>query len=816
MRRLSRDALLPPLLVLLALAPYAARAYSSGVDFCTDTPGHGTVAGPGGGYSFALTQAGAAVAAYAPGVTYTISLSGASPFRGFAAGCWAGTAVASVFDPMAGVFGAGSGSRLQGGCAGLTQASPPVAPPTTITGTWTAPPAGTGAVTFWAVVVATMNGNHHTVALTVPELVASPTATPSPSLSPAATPTRSATPTPSSSHSPTPSATPSSSPTTSMSPTPSVTPTASLTLGASASLTSSRSLSPTPSASASISAPSATPQASPAAQSQSATPPATPSLSASASAASASPSAAPGTVVVAGALALSGVDASAVSGAAVRAALEEAIAAAAAAAAGIPAADAGSVSARVLAVADAASGASVYRALQAAGAGARLDYGVALPATLASFAGAVASAVAAGGGGGATAFAAAVVAKARANAAAAGLPAATLAQAAATALSPAVVPAALPFSVSLSPSLTMAWQLDAAANRLRVRITSSSGGWASVAFSAGSKMIPADAVIIEPAAASAVTQAALTSYAMSGVQRVPAASGTLDALATSFASSASGGGWTAEFSRPLVNAATGVYAGARSLSASGSIGLIAAWGGSGLMSQHSPANAVAFSVNLATGSAVADSARGALLVAHGVLMAVAFGRGHAGGLKAHMQINAAAWLLFVAGAACGIALVPAGLPHFATTHSKAALAVLVLALPQPLLGIYGPSPAHRAMGYAASVIAAAAIFLGLSLAGARPAWASAFAALLAAWVVAFSVLEARQRGAWPRRENPLASPASTSASSEAGAAAAAAAAEPIFIAPPAMKRRAVEGGDDVAPTIRVEVAPARARALGAL
>ena len=441
----------------------------------------------------------------------------------------------------------------------------------------------------------------------------------------------------------------------------------------------------------------------------------------------------------------------------------------------------------------------------------------------------MASAVAAGGGGGATAFAAAVVAKARANAAAAGLPAATLAQAAATALSPAVVPAALPFSVSLSPSLTMAWQLDAAANRLRVRITSSSGGWASVAFSAGSKMIPADAVIIEPAAASAVTQAALNSYAMSGVQRVPAASGTLDALATSFASSASGGGWTAEFSRPLVNAATGVYAGARSLSASGSIGLIAAWGGSGLMSQHSPANAVAFSVNLATGSAVADSARGALLVAHGVLMAVAwavliplavglarFGRGHAGGLKAHMQINAAAWLLFVAGAACGIALVPAGLPHFATTHSKAALAVLVLALPQPLLGIYGPSPAHRAMGYAASVIAAAAIFLGLSLAGARPAWASAFAALLAAWVVAFSVLEARQRGAWPRRENPLASPASTSASSEAGAAAAAAAAEPIFIAPPAMKRRAVEGGDDVAPTIRFEVAPARARALGAL
>ena len=762
-----------PLLVLLLLhaSPRRARGYSTGVDSCTDTPGHGSVAGPGGGFALSLRSAatGAAVAAYSPGASYTLSIGGSagSSFRGLQAGCFFGASFNpygypqpnSVSDPMAGTLAAGSGTRTQSACAGVTQSDASFVQ--TRTAAWTAPAAGSGPVVCWAVIVVSRDAGHYTASLSVPELAAA-TATASTSPSPSKTPSASPTPSLTASVSAPLSATPSQTPTPSSTSSPTSTPTASLSRGATASSTSSWSTTPstTPSPSSTPSLPPASASATP---SMSAGASATPSRSASASAASASPSATPGTVAVAGALVLSGIDAVSVAAAATRAVLEAAIAAAVAATAGLPAA--GGVSAHITTVADTAVGSGggvIFRALQAlggdSGGSARVEYTLALLPTLKASAAAVLGAVAAGGS---AAFAAAVAANVRSGAAAAGLPAASFALVSASAVAPAGVPASLPFSVALSPALTMSWRADAAANRLFVRLVSTSPGWASIAFTEGAKMVPGDAVLVEPAAPSAVSQAALTSYAMSGVARVPPAAGTLDALATRFAAS-DGGGWSAEFSRPLSIPSAGAYAGARSLPP-GSVGLCAAWGAGGLLAQHAASDARAFTVDLSTGSSAADASRSALIATHGSLMTLSwavlvplgiglarFGRGSAAtvlgvdALTAHMRVNVLAWLLTICGAGCGLALVPAA-KHFVVAHAQVGLAVLVLALPQPLLGLFVGGDVHRAVGVAAAALSFASIFLGLGLAGAAQGWSVGLAALLAAWCAAFVALECRQK-----------------------------------------------------------------------
>ena len=380
--------------------------------------------------------------------------------------------------------------------------------------------------------------------------------------------------------------------------------------------------------------------------------------------------------------------------------------------------------------------------------------------------------------------------------------------ASASAAALAAVPASLPFSVALSPALTMSWSADAASNRLRVRLVSSSGGaaWAAIAFTPGAAMVPGDAVLVEPGAAAGakVSQAALNSYSMGGVQRVSAAASTLDAPATRFA--LAGGGWTAEFSRPLTNA-PGAYAGARNVPAAGATGLIAAWGAAGgpsTLSQHSNSNAVSLTVDLATGYSSLDDARRAMIAAHGALMAIAwaalmplaiafsrFGRGSGvggadcakalarlglGGLAVHRRLSALAWALLVIGAGLGIAAVPAG-RQLSDSHHRVGVAVLVFALPQPLLALVAaPSgwPWHRWAGYLAMVLAAANVFLGITQAGASPAWTSAYGALLAASLAAFAALEGQRRGLLCSRAA-LTKPAESASSSAAASSASASA-----------------------------------------
>ena len=269
---------------------------------------------------------------------------------------------------------------------------------------------------------------------------ASTTSTPSPTPTPTSSPTISTSPTSSLSVGATPSNSPSPSPTPSTSgaastspsksPAASPSPTASLSVGASPSATQTL-VSATPSPTA-TSTPTTSASRSPASSSNG---PPSPSRSASASAASASPSASPGTVAIAGAIALTGVDAASIAVGATRGALEAAIAAAAAAAAGVPAPNASGLAARITTIADMASGATVFRALQAGAAatGVRVEYSLTLPPSLKSFSGALSSAVAAGGS---AAFTSSVVANARAATASAGLPDA-FALASASAVAPA-------------------------------------------------------------------------------------------------------------------------------------------------------------------------------------------------------------------------------------------------------------------------------------------------------------------------------------------------------------------------------------------
>ena len=136
----------------LLCGPLAVRGYSAGVDSCIATPGHGSVAGAGGGFSIALTQvsSGAAVTAYTPGVAYRVAIVRAGgTFRGFQLGAFSGASFSSIYDPMAGSFIAGTGSRRQAYCAGLTQSGG--SDKASSSGLWTAPAAGSGPVTFWSV-----------------------------------------------------------------------------------------------------------------------------------------------------------------------------------------------------------------------------------------------------------------------------------------------------------------------------------------------------------------------------------------------------------------------------------------------------------------------------------------------------------------------------------------------------------------------------------------------------------------------------------------------------------------------------------------
>lgn len=134
-----------------------AIGYSSGPGSCTypNTSSMGTGQAGTGGFVIEVTREGEPVASYAPGATYTVTLSAPSPYRGFLLQSVAGAP--GVPDQN----GAGEFSNLgaqyeNGPCAAATSSvghnlGRRNAPAASDTFEWVAPPAGTGDVTFHAV-----------------------------------------------------------------------------------------------------------------------------------------------------------------------------------------------------------------------------------------------------------------------------------------------------------------------------------------------------------------------------------------------------------------------------------------------------------------------------------------------------------------------------------------------------------------------------------------------------------------------------------------------------------------------------------------
>jgi hypothetical protein len=342
----------------------------------------------------------------------------------------------------------------------------------------------------------------------------------------------------------------------------------------------------------------------------------------------------------------------------------------------------------------------------------------------------------------------------------------------------AFLPAADTFthSLQLSPSLTLSWSL--LGSSVRMRLTSSAGPWAGVGFNSDPSMTGTDAVVVEPGSgASPVTQYTLQGTARSAVVQVAGSSSTLTGISYS---AVPGGGWVAEWSRPL---AAGSYAGAKSVPATGTVALVSAWGGAGAttLARHAPGDVLAGYLDLSTG--VFSSSTGSRLsmhIAHGIVMFLAWallaplGVGASRYMRSvmptsgpgafwfrlHRYAQTSAWVLSAVGFGVAIAMVPSG-RHFTDPHHILGLIVFLLGFLQPINAYFRPHPAkpgeptplprrawellHKGSGYAAVLLACAAIFTGLSAAGAVDGLTAAYAAVLAATVGVFAAFEYRRR-----------------------------------------------------------------------
>jgi len=102
-------------------------------------------------YTFSFLSGGTAATAYTPAGTHTITISGASKFNGDE--IWAQTAAGNT---RVGTFTATGATRTDlSGCTGTTITHSQQLSVTSLTLTWTAPPAGTGPVTFTASMIGT-------------------------------------------------------------------------------------------------------------------------------------------------------------------------------------------------------------------------------------------------------------------------------------------------------------------------------------------------------------------------------------------------------------------------------------------------------------------------------------------------------------------------------------------------------------------------------------------------------------------------------------------------------------------------------------
>ena len=363
-------------------------------------------------------------------------------------------------------------------------------------------------------------------------------------------------------------------------------------------------------------------------------------------------------------------------------------------------------------------------------------------------------------------------------------------------------------TVALAPTLTMAYEMDAAVISTSLTYSGSMGSWFATGYSASPNMAGADVVVVEPGApagASQVSVYTLSANSAAGLSFVPSppllgvSVADITVPAASASAAAGGGGRLLVGSAPAlqvnysryISGARAGFAGAVSAPTTGGGGyVIFALGaaGVGTVAGNKHASAGAFSCDLAAGADACKAvpAPWAQRVAHGVLMFLAWGAlapagvamsryGRAlpptGGPAAcwfvsHWMLMAAAWTCSLAGFALIVAVTPAG-AHFESAHARVGLTVFILGFLQPLNAnkIVRPKKApgapvsrarrawelgHKAIGYAALCMGVAAIALGLLDLSAPAGLIGAYAAF--ASLAGAAALAAEAVGVWSRKQ----------------------------------------------------------------
>jgi hypothetical protein len=329
----------------------------------------------------------------------------------------------------------------------------------------------------------------------------------------------------------------------------------------------------------------------------------------------------------------------------------------------------------------------------------------------------------------------------------------------------ATVSATYPFTAALGPALALSWRIQGNAAMMRLAYSGANGPtWFAFGFNDRAAMSGGDVVVFEPgkAAGSQLNQYAITSRASSGVSMVAAAAQKLSGV---IATPGAGGAMTVEWTRPL---AAGSYAGARAIPASGATYVLFAVGMRSQLTigMHADEDAGSGQLDLSTGAFTASASRTAIIVAHGVVMFLAWGLlAPAGVLVArftkhvqpadgpsafwfttHRIVQVTSMVLSVVGLVLAIVMVAPG-PHFAEAHHIIGVVVVALGLLQPVNACCRPAKMpgkkrqslgrtawewlHKGSGYAALLLAVVTVFLGLQEAQARAPYFAAYGALLA-------------------------------------------------------------------------------------